>query len=99
MIESGLIASIGLLLILIRFNIRRICGYATIVDIVATLSFMWMFAGTYAGMMTGLVAGVVVSLTLNTIRKFWGFERATFVRTQGSLLPVVVWIHTPGSYS
>lgn len=99
MIEAGLISALGLFIVLFRFNIRRICGYATLVDIVATAAFVFMFIGTYAGMMTGLFAGVLVSLTLNALRKLYGYDRARLIRRSGSLLPSVVWVHTPGRLS
>ena len=99
MIEAGLISAIGLFFVLCRFNLRRICGYATLVDIVATGAFMWMFAGTYAGMMTGIFAGVLVSLALNVIRSIYGYDRARLVRRTGALTPSLVWVHTAGRVS
>ena len=99
MIEAGLISAIGLFFILCRFNLRRICGYATLVDVVATAAFVLMFMGTYAGMMTGIFAGVLVSLTLNVIRTLYGYDRAKLIRGTGNLMPSLVWIHTPGRLS
>jgi hypothetical protein len=99
MIEAGLVSAIGLIIVLCRFNFRRICGYATIVDVLATSAFVWMFIGTYAGMMTGLFAGVLVSLTLNAARKLYGYDRAHLRRMAGNLMPSLVWIHTPGRLS
>jgi len=99
MIEAGLISAVALFLVLARFNLRRICGYRTLVDIGATTVFVLMFLGTYAGMMTGLVAGALVSLMLNIITKLYGYERAHLVRMQGHLLPTFVWTSTPGRLS
>lgn len=99
MIEAGLISAIGLFFILCRFNMRRICGYATIVDVVATAGFCWIFIGTYAGMMTGIFAGVLISLTLNVIRTLYGYDRARLIRRSGDLMPSVVWQHTRGKLS
>ena len=99
MFEAGLISAIGLFLVLARFNLKRICGYRTPVDVVATSAFVWMFIGTYAGMMTGLFAGVLVSVALNIMAKLYGYERAHFVRARGKLLPTLVWTATPGRLS
>lgn len=99
MIEAGLISAIGLFFVLCRFNLRRICGYATLVDIAATAGFCLLFIGTYAGMMTGIFAGVLVSLTLNIIRNLYGYERASLRRRSGSLLPSLVWTRTSGRLS
>lgn len=96
MIEAGLISAIALFLVLARFNLRRICGYRTIVDVLATGAFVFMFIGTYAGMMTGLVAGAVVSLMLNIMTRLYGYERAHLVRKQGHLLPSLRWTAVPG---
>lgn len=99
MIEAGLISAIGLFFVLFRFNIRRIAGYATVVDIVATAGFMWIFAGTYAGMMTGIFAGVLVSFALNVIRKTYGYEKARLIRRSGALVPSLVWVPIAGRFS
>lgn len=99
MIEAGLISAIGLFFILCRFNLRRICGYATLVDVLATTGFCWIFIGTYAGMMTGIFAGVLVSLALNVMRKVYGYDRARLIRRSGDLMPSLVWVHTRGKLS
>ena len=99
MIEAGLISAIGLFIVLCRFNLRRVAGYATLVDVVATSAFVWMFIGTYAGMMTGIFAGVLVSLMLNAVRKVYGYDRLQWVRRSGALLPSLIWTHTPGRLS
>lgn len=96
MIEAGFIAALGLLIVLARFNLRRILGYKTLVDVVATTFFCWIFIGTYAGMMTGLFAGVIVSLTLNALDALFGHERARLRRQRGRLLPSLSWHRTPG---
>lgn len=99
MIEAGLISAIGLFFVLCRFNLKRICGYATLVDVIATGGFCWIFIGTYAGMMTGIFAGVLVSLTLNIIRVLYGYERVYLARRSGRLMPSIVWKYTPGRLS
>ncbi len=99
MLEAGLISAIGFFFVLCRFNLRRICGYATLVDVVATTAFVLMFMGTYAGMMTGIFAGVLVSMTLNVIRTLYGYERLSLQRAQGALMPSFIWTVTPGRLS
>ncbi len=99
MIEAGLISAVALFLVLARFNLRRICGYRTFVDVCATAAFVFVFIGTYAGMMTGILAGACVSLMLNIMTKLYGYERAHLVRMKGHLLPTLVWTATPGRLS
>lgn len=99
MIEAGLISALGAFFILLRFNIRRVAGYATVIDIAVTTLFCMLFLGTYAGMMTGIFAGVVVSALLNAIRFAVGYERATLRRRKGRIIPSFVWTRTPGRFS
>ena len=99
MIEAGLISALGAFFILLRFNIRRVAGYATLIDIAVTALFVFMFIGTYAGMMTGIFAGVIVSAMLNAIRFAVGYERASFRRMKGHIFPSVVWVRVPGKFS
>ncbi len=96
MFEAGIISALGLFLVLARFNLRRICGYRTPVDVLATSAFVYMFIGTYAGMMTGLFAGVLVSVMLNIMAKLYGYERARIIRKQGALMPSLIWVRTHG---
>ena len=96
MFEAGIISAIALFLVLARFNLKRICGYRTFVDVLATSGFVYVFIGTYAGMMTGILAGACISLLLNIMRKLYGYERAHLVRARGCLIPTLVWQFTPG---
>lgn len=98
MIEAGLISALGAFFILMRFNIRRVAGYATLIDIAVTTLFVFMFIGTYAGMMTGIFAGVIVSLMLNLIRMAVGYERGHLRRKHGHILPSLVWVRVPGRF-
>jgi hypothetical protein len=99
MIEAGLISALGAFFILLRFNIRRVAGYATFIDIAVTALFCVLFLGTYAGMMTGIFAGVIVSLMLNAIRFAVGYERGHLRRKRGHILPSMVWVRVPGRFS
>lgn len=96
MIEAGLISALGFIIVLARFNLRRIAGYALLFDVVITGTLVWMFLGTYAGMMTGLFAGVIVSLFLTSVQKTVGYERAKFIRRSGNIFPSLVWVRTSG---
>ena len=96
MIEAGLISALGAFFIMWRFNIRRVAGYATLIDIAVTTLFCVLFLGTYAGMMTGIFAGVMVSLMLNVIRTAIGYEKAKLIRRSGNIMPSLIWIRVPG---
>ena len=91
MIEAGLVTAIGFMFLMFRLNIRRVAGYALIVDLLLTFGFMWLFQGTYAGMMTGLFAGCVISIALTLVKRTIGYERAAFIRVKGELFPRLIW--------
>lgn len=91
MVEAGLISAIGIILLLMRFDIRKVTGYAAFADVTISGVLVWMFIGTYAGMMTGLFAGVLVSLYLHMMKRIVGAKRLAFIRYKGELVPRVRW--------
>lgn len=91
MITQGMIAAATVLWLLHYVGIRRVFGYNAIVDFVVTAGFIWMFAGSYAGMMTGVIAGLMVSITLKIGRAMFGYEKATFARRKGRIIPSFIW--------
>ena len=93
MMEAAVLTFFAFMLVMFRFGIRKIAGYATVFDVSVTVLLMWLFTGTYAGMMTGIIAGGLISLFLNLIRKTVGVERLRLVRIPGHPLPQVRWVH------
>lgn len=91
MITQGIIAAATVLWLLSYFGLRRIFGYAAVVDILVTAGFVWAFAGSYAGMMTGVIAGLLVSMVLKAGRALFGYERAVVARRRGRILPSLIW--------
>ena len=51
-LAPSLITVASVLVVLMRFDIRKVLGYATLFDIVFTIGLMVAFAGTFTGMMT-----------------------------------------------
>lgn len=97
MIEAGLIAALGCLIILWRLGIRRVVGYILFWDIALTTLLVFMFIGTYAGMMTGLFAGVIISVVLTLVKKSIGYERLILSRKKGKVFPRAKWRRYDGS--
>lgn len=91
MVEAGLVSALGIILLMLRFNIKRIAGHAAFFDVTVSGLLVWMFVGTYAGMMTGLFAGVIVSAFLHLIKLSVGTERLVLRRKKGRLLPFLRW--------
>lgn len=96
MITQGFIAAITVLWLLSYMNWRRILGYAFIVDVIVTGTFIWMFAGSYAGMMTGVIAGLMVSMALRFGLTVFGGERLRIMRRKDRIVPSPVWVKVGG---
>lgn len=94
MVEAGLVSALGIILLLLRFNIKRIAGYGAFWDVAISGTLVFMFVGTYAGMMTGLFAGVIVSAFLHLIKQTVGAERIVLKRRKGELMPRPYWEET-----
>jgi len=73
------------------FDIRKVAGYAWLVDIAVFTLTLWMFHGTYAGMMTGIWAGLIFTVFMRLIRKCVGYKQLALRRKRGELLPTVQW--------
>ena len=73
----GLLSAIALVVIMSRLGIKKFMGYPAVVDIVGSVLFALLFAGTLTGMMVAVVAGLTLSLIVYTIRLLVGFEKWT----------------------
>ena len=95
MFEAALGTAFCFLIVMFRFGIRKIAGYATLFDVLVTALLMWLFTGTYAGMMTGVLAGGLISVFLNAVRKTVGVERVKLVKEPGARVAKPKWVHIP----
>lgn len=80
MYEAGLIAVATAVVLIFKLPgslIRRILWLDVAIDIVVTIGFTFMLAGTYSGMMTALVAGLAFSIVLAIAKAFIGYEKLT----------------------
>mgnify|MGYP000207921243 CR=1 len=77
MLSAGLLTALGILFLLYKVGFKRVLAYDVIVDIVATLGLMTIFAGTYAGMMAAIVGGLFISVVLIIAKKLFGYEKLT----------------------
>ena len=95
MITQGFIAACTLIWLLSYLPVRRVFGYALLVDILCTGTLIMMFAGSYAGMMTGVIAGLMISMFLRVGRALFGAERLTVARRKNAIAPSIVWRDIP----
>lgn len=75
MIESGIVVSMGLLMMLYNLPWRwklRIVSNIVLMDIGVFIALMFLHTGTHAGVMTATAGALFTSLTLATARKCIG---------------------------
>lgn len=80
MYEAGIIVLIATIVVMMKLPtwlLRRLLWAEVIIDILATLSFISIFAGTYSGLMAAVVAGLAFSLVLAVTKKIVGYEKLT----------------------
>ena len=69
LIVYGMITVIGLLLTMLKiFSFKFVLKYAGIIDVLATLGFMYIMKGTATGILTAMVAGLILAVTLSFMR-------------------------------
>ena len=92
MIIAGTIAAIGMIFLLLKFNLKRIVKFDIALDVLITFFFVWIFLGTFSGMMAGLVAGAMVSIFLFVAKKFIPKEELKFVKTTSFPYRKFMWV-------
>jgi Na+(H+)/acetate symporter ActP len=97
MFESAIGTALTFIFLFTYIGIRRVAGYAWVVDISVFALCIWLFKGTYAGMMTGMLSGLIITLFLKAIRRTIGYEVLRLKRDSGRLLPRMRWEHVPRS--
>jgi hypothetical protein len=76
---TGFIAAIAMIFLMLKMDLRKLCGYDVLVDIGFTGLLAWMLAGTYSGMMSALVGGAIVSVFLYFTKRQLGYKRLAVV--------------------
>ena len=77
MLSAGLLTALGIVFLLYKVGFKWVLAYDVIVDIVATIGLMYIFAGTYSGMMAAIIGGLFISVILIIAKKFVGYEKLT----------------------
>ena len=92
MFEAALGTAITFILLMFYFDIKKIAGYAWVVDVAVFGLLLWLFKGTYAGMMTGMLAGLIITFFLRGVRKSIGYKKVKLHRAHGKLVPMPRWV-------
>lgn len=95
MFEAALGTAITFIVLLTYFDLRKVAGFAVILDIGIFALMFWLFEGTYAGVMTGFIAGLIITLFLRGIRRFMGYKTPTVVVDPTTYKPRIEWRLTP----
>ena len=92
MFIAGTIAAIGMIFLLLKFNLKRVVKFDIALDVIITFFFVWIFLGTFSGMMAGLMAGAIVSIFLFVAKKFIPKEELKFVKTTSFPYRKFMWV-------
>ena len=92
MFLAGIVAAVGIIFLLLKFNIRRIAKYDILLDVLITFFLIWIFAGTFAGMMAGLFAGALISIFLYVIKRTVPREELRWVKTSSFPFRKLAWV-------
>lgn len=79
MFTAGILAALGLLLLIFKLGVRKVIAFDIPVDIAITSFLVMMFAGSYAGMVAALIGGLFVSVVLFVLRKTIARDEPTIV--------------------
>lgn len=74
-IFMGFLSAIALVILMSRIDIRKFVGYPVIVDIIGSVLFAVIFAGTLTGMMVAVIAALTFSAIIFLVRLIMGYER------------------------
>ena len=75
MLIAGLLTAVGMLFLLYKVGFKRVLAYDVIVDVVATIGLMYVFAGTYSGMMAAIIGGLFISVVLIIAKQFVSYKK------------------------
>ena len=81
MFLAGTIAALGMIFLLLKFNLKRVVKFDIALDVIITFFFVWIFLGSFSGMMAGLMAGAIVCIFLFVAKKLTPKEELKFVKT------------------
>ncbi|QXP44090.1 hypothetical protein [Stappia phage SI01] len=72
--------TLTVLFIFARLHLLRFLGYATVADVVFSVSLFYVFAGTFSGIVASALSGLFMTGALSFLRRVLGYERLVWVR-------------------
>ena len=79
MIFAGILSASAMIFIMLKMNLKKLCGYDIYIDIGFTGLLAWMLSGTYSGMMAAIIGGIIVSIFLAFVKKVNGYSKLKLV--------------------
>jgi hypothetical protein len=67
--------TVAVCLVFHAIGMRKVAGYAVLVDIAVTVAFSLLYHGTYTGTSVGIFAGLFMSVYLHWYKKNHGYMR------------------------
>ena len=78
MLLAGVISATAMIFLLLKLDLKKVCGYDFFIDIGFTFLLAYMFSGTYSGMMAAIIGGAILSVFLFFMKKVNGYSKLTF---------------------
>lgn len=79
MVLAGAVSAAAMIFLLLKLDLKKVCGYDFFVDVGFTGLLAWMFAGTYSGMMAAIIGGAIVSIFLFFVKKLNGYSQLKLI--------------------
>lgn len=74
------------------FDLRKMLGYAGIIDVAFTILMFYMFMGTFSGIVAGAFGGLFMTLALTGLKHVVGYKK---LQRHGVKL---VWVEYPATW-
>ena len=94
LLTPGFLVAAAFIILLLKLrsdSFRKLLGFDIYLDIIATLTMMWMFQGTYAGMMAAIVGGLAFSIVLIIAKHIVGYKKLKWHNDSDHLIPTLRW--------
>ena len=79
MVLAGTVSALAMIFLILKLDLKKVCGYDFFVDIGFTFLLAYMFSGTYSGMMAAIIGGTIVSIFLFFVKKVNGYSKLAIV--------------------
>ena len=72
---AGVLSAVSVFIVLMTLGIRKAAGYHIWIDVIFSVAFVFVFAGTFSGMITAFTGGLTLTVLLLIVRWTMGYAR------------------------